>query len=124
MILAFEFNYLSKNGVLETILKEICSDFSIKHVIVRESKNVTLYVEDEEQTLGQFADKLAYALPLSVFFKSSSVYVADTFPSAEEIIPPLNVPVIFTPKRLESVESDNSPAYLLPYVNFQMGNIR
>lgn len=122
MILAFEFNYLSKNGVLETILKEICSDFSIKHIIVRESKNVTLYVEDEEQTLGQFADKLAYALPLSVFFKSSSVYVADTFPSAEEIIPPLNVPVIFTPKRLESVESDNSPAYLLPYVNFQMGN--
>lgn len=121
MILAFEFKYLSKNGVLETILKEICSDFTIKHLIVRESLNVTLYVEETEERLGVFADTLGNSLPLSIFFKSSSVYVADAFPSLNEELPLLNVPVVFTPKRLKAIECESSSEYLLPYSDFQIG---
>lgn len=121
MILAFEFKYLSQNGVLETILKEICSDFLIKHQIVRESFNVTLYVEDSEERLGQFADLLGDSLPLSIFFKSSSVYVTDTFPSKNEEVLSLNIPLVFTPKKLKAIELESSTEYLLPYSDFKMG---
>ena len=124
MTLAFEFTYLSHNGVLEAILKEICEDFSIKYTILHEQNHVVLYVEDTKEQLGQFADYLGQFLPLSVFFKSSSVYVADTFPFAVEEILPSTLPITFTPKRLYKSEASDAAEYLLPSINFQKNHDR
>lgn len=122
MILAFEFTYLSHNGVLENLLKQSCLESGIKHLITREETRVTLYVEESEERLGAFADALSASLPLSLFFKSSSVYVAENFPSHEERIPFLNIPVVFTPQKIASIESQNSPVYLLPYSEFNVAS--
>jgi len=114
MILAFEFNYVSHNGILENLLKEIASDCGIIHKIIRKESIVTLFVEAEETTLGAFADTLSASLPLSIFFKSSSVEVVDAMPDEAEILPPLSYNVEFTPKNLASVDSPSSPQYLSP----------
>jgi len=121
MILAFEFQYISQNGVLESLLKEMCVDFNIPYVVQKDASIVTLYVEDNEQRIGDFADFLGASLPLSLFFKSSSVYVAQTLPteSQENIDTPLKP--FFTPKILTSIETPSSPMYLLPYTEFVLG---
>ena len=121
MILAFEFTYLSHNGVLEHLLNEICLDYKIEYRIVRDEMRVTLYVQEEEERLGLFADFIAQKLPLSLFFKSSTVYVADIFPDTKQVLPLLTVYPSFTPKALESIETQTSEKYLSPYPNFVMG---
>lgn len=115
MILAFEFNYVSTNGILENILKEISHDFGIKHKIIRDKSIVTLFVEADEVILSTFADTLATSLPLSIFFKSSSVEVVDAMPSEEEVILPMAYNVEFTPKILASVDTPSSTHYLSPF---------
>lgn len=122
MILAFEFTYLSHNGVLENLLKEICLDFKIEHLVVREGVVVKLFVQESEERLGVFADTLSQTLPLSLFFKSSSVYVADTFPDIQEVIPPVGIALGFTPKKIASIEDKTSVNYLLPYPVFVVGS--
>ena len=114
MILAFEFNYVSHNGILENLLKEIASDCGIIHKIIRKESIVTLFVEAEETTLGAFADTLSASLPLSIFFKSSSVEVVDAMPDEAEVLPSLSYNAEFTPKNLASVDSPSSPHYLSP----------
>lgn len=121
MILAFEFNYLSRNGVLENLLKEICLDFSISHAITRDGLLVTLFVEDSEERLGSFADTLSQLLPLSLFFKSSSVYVADAMPQGIEQSFDTGLPLSFTPKLLASIEEPENASYLLPFKEFKLG---
>lgn len=116
MILAFEFNYISKNGLLENLLKEIANDFGITHKILRKESLVTLYVDADETGLTAFANTLASSLPLSVFFKSSSVEVVDAMPHEEEVIPTLAYDVEFTPKILASVDDKTSEDYLSPFV--------
>lgn len=122
MILAFEFNYLSRNGVLENLLKEICLDFSISHAITRDALLVTLFVEDSEERLGCFADTLSQLLPLSLFFKSSSVYVAETMPQGLELNTNDSLPLSFTPKMLASIETPDDASYLLPFKEFKLGH--
>ena len=120
MILAFEFNYISKNGVLESLLKEICSDCDIKYAITRDALLVTLYVEASEEKLGAFADTLGAALPLSLFFKSSSVYVAEGMPESIDVDTTPNLVLSFTPNMLARVETKDAPEYLLPFKEFVM----
>lgn len=109
MILAFEFNYVSKNGILETLLQEIVHDFGISSKITHHDTKVTLYVEENEERLIAFADTIALSLPLSIFFKSSSVYVAETIPSdAGSVTPSINS-VVFTPKNLSMVDMTKAP---------------
>jgi len=120
MILAFEFTYLSQNGALENLLKEMCTDFTMTHVITRDALVVTLFVEDTEKRLGEFADTLSQSLPLSLFFKSTSVYVADAMPHAGETKAMSALPLLFTPKVLDAIETPNSPSYLLPFKEFTM----
>ena len=115
MILAFEFNYVSNNGVLENLLKEIASDFGINHKIIRNESIVTLFVEADEAQLGSFADTLSASLPLSIFFKSSSVEVLDTMPEDKEVLPLMVYNIEFTPKILASVDTPSSPSYLSPF---------
>ncbi|WP_263832775.1 hypothetical protein [Sulfurospirillum oryzae] len=115
MILAFEFNYVSNNGILENLLKEIVSDFGISHKIIRKETIVTLFVEADETVLGTFADTLSASLPLSIFFKSSSVEVVDAMPNEDEVIPLMAYRVEFTPKILAAVDTPNSSFYLSPF---------
>lgn len=114
MILAFDFYYVSKNGVLEHLLQEIATDFGITHKVLRKDSIVTLFVEADENKLGAFADYISTALPLSIFFKSSSVEVVEKMPSEEQIHPHLMIPLLFTPKHLASVERTDSPYYMSP----------
>lgn len=123
MILAFEFNYVSNNGILENLLKEIANDFGISHKIIRKDSIVTLFVEADEADLGTFADTLSASLPLSIFFKSSSVEVVDTMSDAMEVIPPLAYTIEFTPKILASVDNPNSPYYLSPFISASRVNV-
>ena len=125
MVLAFEFNYISQNGVLENLLKEIASDFSIMHKIIRKESIVTLFVEEsDEGRLGAFADFLSTSLPLSIFFKSSSVEVLEKMPEDEEIIPSMAYKVEFTPKILTSVTTKNSPSYLSPFATVSNAHLK
>lgn len=117
MILAFEFNYVSNNGILENLLKEIASDFGISHKIIRKETIVTLFVEADETVLGTFADTLSASLPLSIFFKSSSVEVLDVMPVDQEVVPVMAYTVEFTPKILALVNTPNSPFYLSPFAS-------
>ncbi|ACZ12126.1 hypothetical protein [Sulfurospirillum deleyianum] len=116
MILAFDFYYVSKNGVLEHLLQEIATDFGITHKVLRKDSIVTLFVEADENKLGAFADVLSVSLPLSIFFKSSSVEVVDSMPSEEQTLPALMIPLVFTPKQLSWVERADSPRYLSPSI--------
>jgi len=120
MILAFEFQYVSQNGVLESLLKEICVDSAIAHVIIKDNALVTLFVEDNEQQLGDFADTLSTSLPLSLFFKSSSVSVAEAMPLASCECPKATLKPFFTPKIIASIETPSSLEYLLPYTEFSL----
>ncbi|AFL68444.1 hypothetical protein [Sulfurospirillum barnesii] len=106
MILAFDFYYISKNGVLEHLLKEIANDFLISHKILRQDDTVRFFVEADEHRLGEFADYLSNALPLSIFFKSSCVEVVASMPLGEENIVATEAPVLFTPKRLAQAEDN------------------
>jgi len=115
MILAFEFNYVSNNGVLENLLKEIASDSGISHKIIRKESIVTLFVEADETSLGAFADTLSASLPLSIFFKSSSVEVFDHMPEVQEVLPAMAYNVEFTPKCLATVDAPDSSLYLSPF---------
>lgn len=111
MILAFEFNYISKNGVLDSLLQEIVTDFGITAKIVHQETMVTLYVEEEENRLDTFADALSLALPLSIFFKSSSVYVAETMPSHDEGVSRCAYDIVFRPKVLMQIDGDKAPFF-------------
>ncbi|MCD8478581.1 MAG: hypothetical protein LRY68_12495 [Sulfurospirillum sp.] len=73
MILAFNFNYVSKNGVLESLLKEIAVDFDITHKILRKDSIVTLYVDADESRLGAFADYLSASTSFIHFFLNLQV---------------------------------------------------
>jgi len=121
MILAFEFQYISQNGVLESLLKEICVDFCITYIVRKDGSIVTLYVEDNEQRIGDFADVLGSSLPLSLFFKSSSVYVAQILPTEPQECIDTPLKPFFTPKILSSIETPSSPMHLLPYTEFVLG---
>jgi len=114
MILAFEFNYVSNNGILENLLKEIASDFGIDHKIMRKESIVTLFVDADETVLGTFADRLSASLPLSIFFKSSSVEVVGKMPDEAEVLPSVAYNAEFTPKILAAVDTPSSPMYLSP----------
>ena len=69
MILAFEFNYISKNALLENILESTCKDFGIDYKIGKVDNVINLYVEGDEQVLTSFSDFISKRLPLSIFFK-------------------------------------------------------
>lgn len=115
MILAFEFQYLSHNGVLENLLKNIALKFDINHKIAREDSIVTLYVEGSDDILGKFADYLSLHLPLSIFFKSSSVSVVDAIPEVQEVIPFSVFEIEFLPRILSALADKNSYMYAYPF---------
>jgi len=123
MVLAFEFQYISNNGVLEQLLKNIALDFGITHKIIKNGSIVTLFVEQSSEKLGEFADVLSTSLPLSIFFKSLSVQVVDSIPEVEENLLLCVFPIEFTPKILSNIKDKNSSAYLNPFVGFSLNDV-
>lgn len=115
MILAFEFQYISQNGVLENLLKQIATLFDIKHKIIRQDSIVTLFVEENGDILSKFADYLSLHLPLSIFFKSSSVSVVDAIPDTNEVVPPSLFDIEFLPRILAALSDKNSSLYAYPF---------
>lgn len=117
MILAFEFNYVSKNALLENMLESICKDFKISHKIKKVDNVVSLYVEGDEIKLTEFSDFIGARLPLSIFFKSTAVNVVEEMGKSFEEIQECKLCVPFTPKTLTSSKNDS----LNPLINNEVG---
>jgi len=117
MILSFEFNYVSKNALLENILESICRDFEIFHKIGKVDNVVSLYVEGDEIKLTNFSNFIGTRLPLSIFFKSIAVNVIEEMPKDLDAIPECKLCVPFTPKTLATCKEDN----LNPLINNEVG---
>lgn len=120
MILAFEFEYLSQNGVLENLLESICKDFGIEFSITKQNTILTLQVQADTQKLENFADFIAKRVPLSIFFKSSSVTAVDSMKSSDMIIP-CELVLPFTPRVLAAVEDENSIDFMNPFIKNEIG---
>ncbi len=117
MVLAFEFNYVSKNALLENILESICKDFDINFSISRANNIVSLYVKGDESILSDFSTYIGERLPLSIFFKSTAVNVVDEFKEAKEPLESCTLCVPFTPKTLLTSKANN----LNPFINNEVG---
>ena len=117
MILAFEFNYVSKNELLESMLGSICKDFEISHKIGRVNNIVSLYVEGDEAQLTNFSDFIGTRLPLSIFFKSTAVNVVEEIPKSLAKVEECKLCVPFTPKMLSTCKEKN----LNPLINNEIG---
>lgn len=122
MILAFEFNYISHNGVLENLLDKISKDFGISYKIGKKNSVVTLYTEGSEQELTDFSNFIGERLPLSIFFKSSAVNVLNAMPTDEYQLSPCTLTLPYTPKVLLTCRDEHSPDYLNPLLNNEVGN--
>lgn len=120
MILSFEFQYISQNGVLENFLKSICEEFEINYKIDKNETIVTLHVEAVEEKLGEFADFLSARLPLSIFFKSSTVHVSEEIKSYIDI-KDCNLTLPYTPKVLSMAHDETSIEYMSCFVKNEVG---
>ena len=117
MILAFEFNYVSKNALLENMLESICKDFGISYKIGKVDTIVSLHVEGIETKLTNFSDFIGTRLPLSIFFKSTAVNVVDEMAESLEKTDECKLYVPFTPKTLATCKDEN----LNPLINNEVG---
>jgi hypothetical protein len=121
MILSFEFQYLSQNRVLENFLQSICEEFDIEYKIENSKTIVTLFVNAHEEKLESFADFLATRLPLSIFFKSSSVQVCNEMQGSDEV-EKCNLTLPFTPKALIQAKNTKDKDYMSPFIVNEVGN--
>ena len=121
MVLAFEFEYLSQNRVLENILKSLCDRFSIRYSLSRNDSIVTLLVDDTKERLGEFSDYLAENLPLSIFFKSSSVKVVENFSDGNVLVSRCDLALPFTKLAYTLAKDKESKYYLNPFTPNEIG---
>ena len=109
MILAFEFHYVSHNGVLENFLFEVLEEKPLPFSLERQEGAVTLCVEGEEAVLIDFSDHLAQALPLSLYFKSLHVKTETQLGQTRMERPVCHVALPFTPKMLSQAKATHNP---------------
>jgi hypothetical protein len=121
MILAFEFNYISKNALLENILESTCKDFGIDYKIGKVDNVINLYVEGDEQVLTSFSDFISKRLPLSIFFKSTAVNVVEKSIDSSYEIAQCKLCLPYTPKSLLLSKDENSTSFLSPLINNEIG---
>ena len=112
MILSFEFNYISQNGLLENLLEAICNEFNISYKIGKLQNIITLKVEADEEDLTNFSNLLSERVPLSIFFKSTAVNVVEDMSVNEFDMQECTLNLPFTPKVL---------AQLNPLMNNEIG---
>ena len=123
MILSFKFKYVSKNRVLENFLRKICEDFGIRFALSRDNNSiVTLYVEESEDRLHEFADYISANLPLSIFMKSSSVEVIDSIEDGNVLLSECSLALPFTKRALEKAKNpDDKKFYMNPFTPNEVG---
>jgi len=121
MILAYKFQYISNNMVLENFLDTICKDFSIKYQINRDKNITILFVKDDSHRLHKFADYLASNLPLSVFLKSTNVEIVDKIEDKNFTLQKCSIALPFTKKAILSVKNDSSIYFNNPFIPNEIG---
>ncbi len=121
MILEYEFEYVSKNLVLESFLKNISEEFGAKYIICKEKSVTTLYIDEDEQRQHEFADFLSSSLPLSVFLKSSNAKVVTSIKGKELDFMGTAISLPFTKKAIELAKDKNSFFYKSPFVPNEVG---
>ena len=121
MILAFDFHYLSSNGVLESFLNNCVSETSLSYQLDREGNVVTLYVEGEEKALIDFSEKLSLELPLSLYFKSSTVRAVESMPTSVSTMRSCDLELPFTPRMLKHVMDRDGEDYYNPFITPDVG---
>ncbi|MDR0761872.1 MAG: hypothetical protein LBF13_02345 [Campylobacteraceae bacterium] len=110
MILVYEFEYISKNSVLENFLQVLAVKEGIEHYITKDKDKVLLYARGDEERLVAFSDKLSNSLPFSVFLKSTSVSVTDKWNSNEAVrVQECEVYIPFTKQALETAKNEFNP---------------
>ncbi|MDX1808285.1 MAG: hypothetical protein R3331_01970 [Sulfurospirillaceae bacterium] len=121
MTLAYQFEYISINMVLENFLKVICDDFKIKYSINKLDTVATLFVSDTEERLHKFADYIAYYLPLSIFLKSTNAeVVGDIY---EKSISPkeCTIALPFTKRAITLAQDPSSVFFNNPFTPNEVG---
>ncbi len=121
MILAYEFEYVSKNLVLESFLKVISEDFGVNNTICRDLNVTTLYIDEDEQKQHAFADYLSSNLPISIFLKSSNAKVVNSIKGKELDLINTAISLPFTKKSIELAKDSNSFYFFSPYVPNEIG---
>ncbi len=123
MILLYDFEYISKNLVLESFLKVICEEFGVKYKLRKEDKFVKLYIDEDEQRQHEFADHLSSMLPLSLFLKSSNAKITDSIVGKEINIKNTAISLPFTKNAIECAKDRESFYYSHPFPPNEVGFI-
>ena len=121
MILLYDFEYISKNLVLENFLKVICEEFGVKYKLRKEGKFVKLYIDEDEQRQHEFADYLSSMLPLSLFLKSSNAKITDSIVGKEINIKNTAISLPFTKNAIECAKDAKSFYYNHPFPPNEVG---
>ena len=121
MILAYEFEYVSNNLVLESFLRVISEEFGVKYTICREKSITTLYIDEEEEKQHKFADFLSSNLPLSLFLKSSNAKVTSGIKGKELDFVNTALSLPFTKRAIELAKDEKSFFYKSPFVPNEVG---
>jgi len=121
MILAYEFEYVSGNLVLESFLKVISEEFGVDYTICRKKNITTLYINEDEEMQHKFADFLSSNLPLSLFLKSSNAKVTSSIEGKELDFVDTALSLPFTKKSIELAKDEKSFFYKSPFVPNEVG---
>ncbi|MDR3347752.1 MAG: hypothetical protein LBN32_03975 [Helicobacteraceae bacterium] len=117
MNLLFEFVYVSQNAMLENFLVAIAQEAGIAHSIKKNGGVIELYVTADEAELGAFADKLASALPISIYMRKFDVKACDEIDITNgDEIEECKIYLPFTPSSLQKAENE-----INPYIDNEIG---
>ena len=121
MILAYEFEYVSKNLVLENFLKVISEDLGVKYTICAKDNITTLYIDEDEQKQHSFAEYLSSNLPVSIFLKSSNAKVVNSIEGKELDFTNTPISLPFTKRAIEAAKDSDSFYFFNPYAPNEIG---
>ncbi|NOX15731.1 MAG: hypothetical protein GXP61_06870 [Epsilonproteobacteria bacterium] len=117
MILAYEFEYISKNLVLENFLKVISEEFGARYKICKNDNITTLYISENEEKQHAFADYLSSNLPISIFLKSSNVKAVKDIKCKELDFASATIALPFSKSAIEIVKNKKSFFYKSPFIS-------
>jgi len=123
MVIAYKFEYVSTNMVLENFLKEICDEFKIEYSVQKDDSIVTFFVSGTKEVLHKFAEFISFYLPLSIFLKATSVEVVDVIPKSNVKITPCEIALPFSKKAITLAKNKNSIFWNNPFTPNEVGKI-
>jgi hydrogenase maturation factor HypF (carbamoyltransferase family) len=110
MILVYEFEYISKNSVLENFLQALAVKDGIEHYITKVKDKISLYARGDEERLIAFSDDLSSSLPFSVFLKSTSVNVTNEWDDSKAVkAQDCKIYIPFTKQALKRAKNEFNP---------------